>query len=146
MSQYLPSFRRLALAASIFVLAVSILVAMPAPKAQAAGCHWFNYEASAGGYTTGAGIVSYTPRYTVPSSSTCNDINLASIYAPDPNIGWICANVRVRFYPSSGGSYVNGWKWYCPNRTMVVASDVSNGTKYRLEFLTDHIVYGQVFD
>lgn len=138
---------RLGLILSTFVITVATIAAVPAQKAGAVGCHFFYYEASAGGYAENGYAVNYTPQYTVQSNSGCVDINLYSIYAPyDPYIGWICTDVRVRFYPSSGGNYANGWKWYCPNRTMVVASNVLNGTKYKLEFKGEIIVGGEAFD
>lgn len=70
----------------------------------------------------------YGPIITTKSWSACEDINITWQY----NDGW---NWRVRFYPSSGGSYANSWKsagchQYC---IVLAATAVSNGTSFRME-------------
>jgi hypothetical protein len=42
-----------------------------------------------------------------------------------------CGAFRVRFYPSSGGEFVNGWRNMCGSG--IVATDVLNGTRFRIE-------------
>ena len=90
--------------------------------------------------------IAYSPRHWVPpsSQSTCNDINLRDFYAFNTidGLGYYLlpehnTHVRIRFYPSSGGSYANSWKPVNSAQTyaadFVVASAVSSGTEYRLE-------------
>lgn len=138
---------RLALGATILVLAITVTTVMPAPNVEAAGCHFFNYASDAGGFLENGQPVNYTSQYIVPYTSTCRDINLNSIYVNDPNIGWFCSYVRVRFFPSRGGNYANSWKFYCPSYgAKVMASNVGDGTRYRLEFQTNYVVFGQAFD
>jgi hypothetical protein len=89
-----------------------------------------------GGLYTGAGEwYAYGPMFTVPSSSSCNDIQLpyrnnSGPYPCTPNT-WF----RVRFFPSSGGSWTPGW--YSNNinvfANLILATNVANGTKYRIE-------------
>lgn len=78
-----------------------------------------------------------TNNRTIPSSSTCNDINVSILltYAT-PNTA-TCAYIRYRLYPSSGGELVGTWIWHCSSNTLhVIGSGILNGTVYRLE-LTD---------
>jgi hypothetical protein len=90
--------------------------------------------------------MAHSANYWVPNSSqsTCNDINLRDFYAFNTidGLGYYLlpghnTHVRIRFYPSSGGSYANTWKPVNSAQTyagdFVVASAVSNGTQYRLE-------------
>lgn len=82
-----------------------------------------------GGIFTGDGDwYAYGPAITTKSWSACEDINITWQFGD----GW---RWRVRFYPSSGGSYVNSWKVApCPNYCkVVVATNVSNGTLFRME-------------
>ncbi len=85
----------------------------------------------------------WTSQKTIPSSSQCEDINLGNLYGLDyaGNLIDTCGDFRVRFYPSSGGSYTNSWKHLCSYvynsgdpTTHTIATDVLNGTKYRVEF------------
>ncbi|HSX30675.1 MAG TPA: hypothetical protein VLE99_02060 [Candidatus Saccharimonadales bacterium] len=80
----------------------------------------------------------YTNHYIVPSSSDCIDINIVNVTTNYGNPSQHCMIARVRFYPSSGGSFVNDWQSKCsvpPNGAVVaVATDVLNGTEYRLEY------------
>ncbi len=77
----------------------------------------------------------YGPQFVVPSWSSCNDIqspyrNGSGMY-PTPLNTWF----RVRFYPSSGGSYVNSWKSnnIGVSQNLIIATAVNNGTRYRIE-------------
>jgi hypothetical protein len=76
----------------------------------------------------------WTIRYTVPSNSTCNDINLSNINIPGTNI--TCGTFFVRFYPSSGGFYDGAPKYLCSsgNTLKVLATDVLNGTRYDVNY------------
>jgi hypothetical protein len=70
----------------------------------------------------------YGPTISTVSWSACEDITIYWQYLDD----WTW---RVRFYPSSGGSYVNAWKVApCPNYcSVVIATNVANGTRFRIE-------------
>jgi hypothetical protein len=70
----------------------------------------------------------YGPIITTKTWSACEDINITWQY-------WDEWRWRVRFYPSSGGSYVNSWKTSgCDNLcAVIVATNVSNGTSFRME-------------
>ncbi len=62
----------------------------------------------------------------VPGSwSACEDINVSQAF---DTWRW-----RVRFYPSSGGNYVNAWKSGCDICIVLAATNVANGTRFRLE-------------
>jgi len=146
MAQHFKRIRqRLMLVTGALLIAVAALAALPAPKAGATGCHFYNYTANAGGFAEGSDFVFYTGQQVVPSTSSCHDINLNSMYDTDSGL-YICTQVRVRFYPSSGGNYANSWKLMCQSYApFVVASNVGNGTHYRLEF-KNYIMAGQAFD
>jgi hypothetical protein len=46
----------------------------------------------------------------------------------------LCAYWRIRFFPSSGGSYAQpDWKPGCHNQAVNVATSVTYGTEYRVE-------------
>lgn len=84
-----------------------------------------------GNYTGSGDWYAYSPTWTVPNPSACEDINMTYRYFQGSD-WWY----RVRFFPSSGGSYANSWKAApacnsCSN--FVVATDVSNGTRLRIE-------------
>lgn len=75
-------------------------------------------------------------KYTVPSSSTCNDINVSLIHRQSAPYEAGCTNIRVRFFPSGGGEWTNGWRWLCDSASWrVIASAVTNGTLYRIEVM-----------
>lgn len=76
----------------------------------------------------------YTTKLKIPysSSSTCRDINITNVYVPGNSQS--CVNFRVRFYPTSGGSWRTGWKYFCPGTSWKeLATDVMNGTTYQIE-------------
>jgi hypothetical protein len=62
------------------------------------------------------------------TGSPCHDINVG--FAP-----WTgnCFNVRTRFFPTSGGNYANAWRWHCTPGWTVVATNVAEHTRFRLE-------------
>ncbi len=78
-----------------------------------------------GGISNGPEFYAYSPQWTVSSSSACEDITID--HEPEQ---WYW---RVRFYPSSGGSYVNSWKTACQLCFVLAATNVANGTKFRIE-------------
>lgn len=120
---------------------VNTSAAVPTPAYDQPGCHSFyfladKYEVN-GGYR-------YTDTYTVPSASSCIDIWVTRVRTSSGCCSWVWAQypaVRVRFYPSSGGSYTNSWQQYDwspnPERSYPVATNVANGTRYRLEWYTN---------
>lgn len=68
----------------------------------------------------------HTDTVYVPGSwSACEDINVSQAF---DTWRW-----RVRFYPSSGGNYVNAWKGGCDICIVLAATNVANGTRFRLE-------------
>jgi hypothetical protein len=74
-------------------------------------------------------------KHTVPSNSTCHDINIQSV---TPTAGTSrCFSLRVRFYPTTSASYANSWRYKCftagDTTLRVIATDVLDGTSYRLE-------------
>lgn len=143
------SGKRLFAMLAAFTVAVAGLALAPATPALAAGCHQISAEAGSG-YTEGSTTVFYTPTYTVPSTSGCNDINITRTYAYFNPDATLCVDARVRFYPSSGGSYTNAWKHRCTSRfdtyLWVVASAVSNGTRYRVEFAANTTIDTTIYD
>ncbi|WP_040835707.1 hypothetical protein [Streptomyces acidiscabies] len=72
------------------------------------------------------------------TSSNCNDINLRITNG--------ARNVKVCFYPSSGGVDCQENYTYVGSSWTVVAEDVLDGTKYRFRFLTDPAAGGQYAD
>jgi hypothetical protein len=119
---------------------------LPAPTAMAASCR--HYDTVADNYLgmdEFAVTWYYADKTSVPSSSGCVDINLTRESIAHPLGGSICANFRVRFFPSSGGSYTNGSKYVCSGYgSLVLASAVKNGTNYRIE--VDRQVKFHIFD
>ncbi len=100
-------------------------------QASASSCRWYNV--GAGNETLDSSWqYYYTTVLTVPSWSVCHDINIAGSsvdnYSSDQ---WVY--YRVRFYPSSGGSYTNGWQLVQNSGQHVIAYNVLNGTRYRVE-------------
>lgn len=110
----------------------------PAGVVPATACHTYTITSQAGTYTSGGDVIGYTAQHSFVRGS-CIDINVSDVYVVDGVNGVVGTEMRVRFYPSSGGSYVNGWTimQLASPTWQVVASDVLNGTKYRLEWLTD---------
>jgi hypothetical protein len=120
--------KRFSLLGVALVVSLMTMVVGFSPSASAAGCRYQKLDMTGGenGYV-------YSGVALVPSWSTCNDINITTIQSWYENIGY-CAYVRIRFYPSSGGNYANGWSYMCDGSNLkVVASNVANGTRYRVE-------------
>lgn len=123
--------------AALLALAAGSLVAAGAALADDAGeypsCQFF-YSTGVGP-SYGGGFYSpdtgdwyaYSPTWTVTSWSACEDVTIADQFGDV----W---HWRVRFFPSSGGSYANGWKGGgCQYCSVLVATNVSNGTRLRIE-------------
>jgi hypothetical protein len=88
-----------------------------------------------GDYTGSGDWYAYTPQFVTQSWSACEDIQIVALRTQSPS-----QKFRVRFYPSSGGSYANGWKYVnngCWSCNFVLATNVSNGTRYRIETVED---------
>lgn len=91
----------------------------------------FSWPTGQGG--SSASGYSYSPPFQVPGSpyTGCEDINV------DNGIYGHAGEWRVRFYPSSGGNFTNAWRpsscaaSWCQT---VIATNVSNGTWYRVEW------------
>lgn len=133
-------FKRLALVFGtvLALLAAGVVVAGPAladDSGELPSCkyYWTGIGGSYGGgqYTGSGDWYAYGPQLTSPSNSACEDIQIVALYTMSPNMYF-----RVRFYPSGGGNYANGWKqvnngcWSC---NFVIATNVANGTVWRVE-------------
>lgn len=88
-----------------------------------------------GGHYTGSGDwYAYSVLLVTPTSSACEDIQIKFYYSHNPNVKY-----RLRFYPSSGGSYTNAWR-YAPGcyptggcTIFLLGTDILNNTYYRVE-------------
>lgn len=127
---------------SLLVLGLTLATVMPTQTAQAAGCREYDTVVGVNQFALDWYV---TGKTTVPSWSGCADINLTreSIsYLYGSNT---CANFRVRFYPSSGGSKVTTPKLACTGYgSLELATSVKNGTVYRIE--VDTQVRFHIFD
>lgn len=128
--------------AVLAVLAVGVLGAAPAAvaddksKAALAACEYISNTGT--GYPYGGNLAAdyaYGPQFTTHSWSGCVDIQSPrrERFGPYPTTfnTWF----RVRFFPSSGGSYANSWKSndIDPSANLIIATNVANGTKFRIE-------------
>jgi hypothetical protein len=128
-------------AGSLFVPALGL------GQAHAAGCRVITNPAQAGIFQVGEEeYIGYTNHYYVPSTSACGDINVQNIsFRGYRSVGsYHCGDFRVRFYPSSGGSYTNSFTHACsygtstnPGPVVPIATNVANGTQYRVEYITN---------
>ena len=129
--------RRVVLCAvAILLFGVSFTMFAAPSVASAAGCRTVTHFLINPGQDNGVNYL-YTQIMTVPSNSPCNDINIRAITELPPNTGH-CGNFRVRFYPSSGAVYTNAYQFKCSDPAAgsplhVIASNVANGTRYRVE-------------
>jgi hypothetical protein len=121
--------------------AFAVVLAMPASaSALPSGCRQINVI-RAGAFSGGGETYSYSAQYITPSWSACRDINITNVYNNDVPPGdpfEHCAYFRVRFYPTSGGNWATSWVHRCtqiPNSS-TIATNVLNGTKYRVETST----------
>jgi hypothetical protein len=120
--------RRSAIIAAGLVMAVASLVVGPATQASAAGCNYFTEP-----FIGTMNDYSYTWMHWVPSTSGCRDINIQNVWNQNGSNN-ACIQLRVRFYPSTGGSIENSWKQFCGGwGSLVIASNVKDTTQYRVE-------------
>jgi hypothetical protein len=131
---------------ALLVLAVAGIAATgPAPKASALGCHYYWDQT----HSVARQSVSSTGGSRVPYSnvSGCKDVNIRSVYVA-AGVNNSCGSFRVRFFPSSGGSYTNSWKQVCTSSgPKVLATNVLGGTWYSIETSGTNTEYGfQTFD
>lgn len=83
---------------------------------------------SGGEYTGSGDWYAYSVNLITQSSSACEDIQIINPYSMSPSMKF-----RIRFYPSSGGNYANSWKYVNFGGYTILATDVANGTLYRVE-------------
>lgn len=83
---------------------------------------------SGGEYTGSGDWYAYSFNLITLSSSACEDIQIVNPYSMSPSMKF-----RIRFYPSSGGNYANSWKHVVFGGYTILATDVANGTLYRVE-------------
>lgn len=134
--------QRVGLSLATLVSSVWMLVGASGTAA-AADCHSFTANLA---YVNFDVPYVYSSKYTVPSWSTCHDINATTFTSWDGTITY-CRNVRVRFYPSSGGSYTNSWKNICHGSTLKpIATNVANGTVYRIESYGNELAKMGIYD
>lgn len=128
--------------ALVLALAGALAVASPASAHDAPPpCTWVSLGLYDGAGTyLGHQVWTSGSKLTMPST-TCDDIYLTHVARCDNGLDeyW---QARIRFYPASGGSYVNGWSggygggWQYDHHTLViVASAVQNGTKFKVEMI-----------
>jgi hypothetical protein len=86
----------------------------------------FHWTTGSGG-SNAAGQYSYSPLGQVPYGTACEDINVS--HGPT----WDVWQYRVRFYPSGGGNYANGWSSFCNACYGAIATNVQDGTWFRIE-------------
>ena len=115
---------------AVLALAVSSLVSVGAsPAAAACPTDWHRTQYRSAQYRVSLA-------QTIPSSSTCNDVNLTGASSP----GWVSG----QYYSGSWITGSAGWK-YAPfgsqSPWQVLISNLSNGTWYRLRGQ----IYNQVF-
>lgn len=137
--------RLVVLAALVVALSTGALtVAGPASAHDAQPpCAWVSLGLYDGaGTLNGFQVWTSHSQLTVPSTA-CSDIYLTHVATCATGVqeSW---QARVRFYPASGGSYVNNWVggygggWFNGDfhTLVIVASNVANGTKYKVEMAT----------
>lgn len=97
-------------------------------SSRAANCHTFITATS--GFSENGDYRYTLGKFTVPSWSTCRDINVSTIWNLDG--GKRCAYFRIRVYPF--GNDPTGWKRFCNSSTLkVIYAGLPNGTRYRIE-------------
>ncbi|GHB76340.1 hypothetical protein GCM10010377_78410 [Streptomyces viridiviolaceus] len=98
----------------------STLVVAPTTQAAVTSCY-----GSAKSYTKPADVRWYPSTGRLTTTSNCADINIK------PNQS---AYVEVCFYPTSGGSTCNSYKYAPAGQWTVVATDVRDGTRFQFHF------------
>lgn len=119
--------RTLKLWLALLVAVVGVGIAPSAVNAAtpATGCHVFSVSV-AKGVNDG-----FSPIYTVPSTSSCNDIQINHMSNP----AHAARAFLVLFYPSSGEPYVGNTHVvpYNSSSYTVLATAVLNGTRFSLQ-------------
>lgn len=122
------------LIATLTLLAGTAIAGSPAHADDGTWDECSNVVAAANYQTEQDGGYWYTVGYNVPSSewSDCEDISITAA-------GSGALTVRIRFYPKNCGvgcNYANSWKSVCHICWVAAATDVINGTHFRVEFRT----------
>jgi hypothetical protein len=88
-----------------------------------------------GAYTGSGDWYSYSPTLVVRGDSACEDIQSRYRNNSGPYPTTLNTWFRIRFYPSSGGSYVNSWKSNNIGvfQNLIIATNVSDGAWFRVE-------------
>lgn len=120
----------------VAVFAFALLFAFGPNVTQASAACRTQQPAQAGeGYDENGQYIGFTFQQTVPGWSTCHDINVRDLSFENGNpVPYLY--FRVRFYPSSGGSYPNNWTPVegTIHYDVPIATNVLDGTKYRVEW------------
>lgn len=124
----------------VALAAILSLVAMLSyTQSASAACRYYEtwtpgaYVAPSNG-DPGTWYYAYHTMY-APSNSSCGSINIlrSSIETLQGGTN-ACGNFRVRFFPTSGGSWVTNYQLVCTGTSYAkLATNVINGTKYRVE-------------
>lgn len=119
--------KKLVLVGSIITLTVATLLPFAPMKVGASGCHIFGASTYLQQYESGGNPYMATSTFTVPSTSSCHDIQIDNAQGGD-------GTFRVRFYPSSGGSYLGApINVRVDQGYVILAYNVLDGTHYRIE-------------
>ena len=134
--------RFLSVGVVLLALVIGSIGVVPAQPASAVTCRNIVNPVEAYRFVENDYQVGVSYIQTVPPSSVsgCLHINVKNITQSNDPLYPNCAWFRVRFYPTSGGNPANDWQWRCsapPNGpNMAIATDVLNGTQYRVEYKT----------
>jgi hypothetical protein len=119
------------------LISATTLIAGIAPIASAATIHpdvcaVHSFSATAHYLGSDGFTVYHTGKITKPQSSSCVDVQVRNVVW---NAQQVQMNMRIRFFPSSGSSYVNSYKVVNENSSSykVLATNVLPGTVYEIE-------------
>jgi hypothetical protein len=98
----------------------------PGDEVTSLACRWVYSQANT--YNSGLGLW-HTP--TMSTSSGCGHL-----YVQKYTSG--CVSARIRYYPSSGGSFTSGYQSVCNGWWAVFSVDVLAGTVFRVETTTSN--------
>ena len=139
------------LSLATLALVLGITPIAPAETALAHGCRV--YAAVGDFYEAGAIAtkIEYVPNST---RSSCKDINVRNI--KNQNVaGDYCATFKVQMFPTSGGDFYTNPKTVCSQDpdgagpangpVMPIATDVLNGTKYRVWYNVENLGWQHTF-
>lgn len=121
------------LGAVLFTAPAAIAGSVPA---QASGCHIFSNNLTGYGLT-GGDYWTWTPTFTVPSTSTCQDVQVRYL---DPTNCYTINTVNNAVYVAVQFYVAGAWQWSGPSTVTscnssywrILAYSVPNGTKYRI--------------